>query len=225
MCIFRDVPAWQRPRKISGVLTFPWAPLLLLLTAFWPAHSLQLHSKHQQASVGHGPFLKKNKHRGSQKGSLRAFCSPLGHPGMPGPHSQEGRRTPIQVEGWEGSPPGTVRMHTHRLSYFFYFLWKVRTARSFGSTPRRHLFRICILHTHTHALSIGRMDPSFPMPATVFSGCACMTWTCSSVHAQPERTGDAPAGATHGHRHDGRVLPLLRTQGERYIAIEGGAQK
>ena len=84
----------------------------------------------------------------------------------------------------------SAHAHTHRLSYFFCFLWKVRTARSFGSTPRRHLFWICILHTHTHALSVGRMDPSFPMPATVFSGCACMTWTCS-VHAQPERTGHA----------------------------------
>ena len=30
------------------------------------------------------------------------------YPGMPGPHSQEGRRTPIQVEGQEGRPPGTV---------------------------------------------------------------------------------------------------------------------
>ena len=144
----------------------------------------------------------------------------LGHPGMPGPCRQEGRRTPIQVEGREGRPPGTVRMHTHRLSYFFYFLWKVRTAAHPGGTSFGS-----VSYTHTHALSIGKMDPSFPMPATVFSGCACMTWTCSSVHAQPERTGHAPAGATHGHRHDGPVLPLLRMQGERYIAIEGGAQK
>ena len=61
VCIIRDVPAWQVPCKVSGVLTCPWAPLLPLLTAFWPAHSLQLHSKHQQASVGRGPFLKINK--------------------------------------------------------------------------------------------------------------------------------------------------------------------
>ena len=169
-------------------------------------------------------LFKKNKHRGSQKGSLRAFCSPLGHPGMPGPHSQDGRRTPIQVEGWEGSPPGTVRMHTHRLSYFFIFYGRCGLPDPSAAHPGGTSFGSAS-YTHTHALSIGKMDPSFPMPATVFSGCACMTWTCSSVHAQPERTGHAPAGATHGHRHDGPVLPLLRTQGERYIAIEGGAQK
>ena len=42
----------------------------------------------------------------------------LQHPGMPGPRSQEGWRTPIQVVGWEGRPPGTVQMHTDQAHFF-----------------------------------------------------------------------------------------------------------
>ena len=47
----------------------------------------------------------------------------------------------------------------------------------------------------------------------------------TGVHAQPERTGHAPAAAEHGRRHDGPVLPPLRTNAKCYVADEGSGQK
>ena len=47
----------------------------------------------------------------------------------------------------------------------------------------------------------------------------------TGVHAQPERTGHAPAAAEHGRRHDGPVLPPLRTNAKCYVANEGSGQK
>ena len=100
VCIIRDVPACEQPSKISGVLTCPLAPLLPLLTACWPAHSLQLHSKHLV-------LFSQNKHLGPKKVACAHFLFAFGYRSMPGPRSREGWGTSMQVRGWEGRPPGS----------------------------------------------------------------------------------------------------------------------
>ena len=154
MRIIRDYPAWEERSKVPGVLTCSWAPLLPLLIAFWPAHSLQLHTKCQQASVGCDLLKKMSTTAPKRYLPVRTFLSPCGIQACL--DHAAGKVGEPQFR-WRGKKEGTRHSEHARTQTqpFFIFVEGTDCPILRQHTPAALLSDL--RPTHTHALGMGKM--------------------------------------------------------------------